>query len=186
MADLKPDRRTAVVTLTHDPKLDDPALQAALTVRRLLYRRARQPEDPCAQRLARLKAAGFDDAALRPHPWAGRPRHRRASRRPRSPFPSWRRSPPCGVGAGRRQRREQAPHDLRRSAGRRGRGRAPRSQREASANSPSRRAASCRPKTSRPWRRPAARRYRGAPGGRRHRRGRRRDAARPRRSPAPT
>ena len=30
MAELKPDRRTAVVTLTHDPKLDDPALQAAL------------------------------------------------------------------------------------------------------------------------------------------------------------
>ncbi|MEZ5648874.1 MAG: XdhC family protein [Alphaproteobacteria bacterium] len=27
---LKPDRRTAIVTLTHDPKLDDPALQQAL------------------------------------------------------------------------------------------------------------------------------------------------------------
>jgi len=27
---LKPDRRTAVVTLTHDPKLDDPALLVAL------------------------------------------------------------------------------------------------------------------------------------------------------------
>ena len=27
---LRPDRRTAVVTLTHDPKLDDPALIAAL------------------------------------------------------------------------------------------------------------------------------------------------------------
>ncbi len=27
---LKPDRRTAVVTLTHDPKLDDPALATAL------------------------------------------------------------------------------------------------------------------------------------------------------------
>ena len=25
---LKPDSRTAVVTLTHDPKLDDPALDA--------------------------------------------------------------------------------------------------------------------------------------------------------------
>lgn len=30
MAALKPDRRTAVVTLTHDPKLDDPALAEAL------------------------------------------------------------------------------------------------------------------------------------------------------------
>ncbi len=30
LAKLKPDRRTAVVTLTHDPKLDDPALVAAL------------------------------------------------------------------------------------------------------------------------------------------------------------
>jgi len=27
---LNPDRRTAVVTLTHDPKIDDPALNAAL------------------------------------------------------------------------------------------------------------------------------------------------------------
>lgn len=30
MTALKPDRRTAVVTLTHDPKLDDPALAVAL------------------------------------------------------------------------------------------------------------------------------------------------------------
>ena len=30
LARLDPDRRTAVVTLTHDPKLDDPALQVAL------------------------------------------------------------------------------------------------------------------------------------------------------------
>src|SRR5690606_28214402 len=30
MTDLKPDLRTAVVTLTHDPKIDDPALIAAL------------------------------------------------------------------------------------------------------------------------------------------------------------
>ncbi len=30
MATLGPDRRTAVVTLTHDPKLDDPALAVAL------------------------------------------------------------------------------------------------------------------------------------------------------------
>ena len=30
LAALRPDARTAIVTLTHDPKLDDPALQAAL------------------------------------------------------------------------------------------------------------------------------------------------------------
>jgi len=30
LAALRPDHRTAVVTLTHDPKLDDPALEAAL------------------------------------------------------------------------------------------------------------------------------------------------------------
>lgn len=30
MSELAPDRRTAVVTLTHDPKLDDPALHVAL------------------------------------------------------------------------------------------------------------------------------------------------------------
>ena len=30
MEALKPDNRTAVVTLTHDPKLDDPALEVAL------------------------------------------------------------------------------------------------------------------------------------------------------------
>ncbi len=30
MAELRPDRRTAVAALTHDPKIDDPALEAAL------------------------------------------------------------------------------------------------------------------------------------------------------------
>ncbi len=37
---LAPDSRTAVVTLTHDPKLDDPALDRALRVGGVLYRRA--------------------------------------------------------------------------------------------------------------------------------------------------
>ena len=31
LAEIRPDRRTAIVTLTHDPKLDDPALAAALS-----------------------------------------------------------------------------------------------------------------------------------------------------------
>lgn len=63
VAALAPDARTAVVTLTHDPKLDDPAILAAL-------------ETPCfylgclgstrthAKRLERLQAAGVSNGAL--------------------------------------------------------------------------------------------------------------------------
>ncbi|NEX45351.1 XdhC family protein [Rhodobacter sp. ETT8] len=63
MAALAPDARTAVVTLTHDSKLDDPAIMAAL-------------DSPCfylgclgstrthAKRLARLRAAGVAEEAL--------------------------------------------------------------------------------------------------------------------------
>jgi xanthine dehydrogenase accessory factor len=63
MADLKPDRRTAVVTLTHDPKLDDPALEAALKSE-AFYIGALGSRKTHASRLGRLKALGFDDAAL--------------------------------------------------------------------------------------------------------------------------
>jgi xanthine dehydrogenase accessory factor len=58
MAALKPDRRTAVVTLTHDPKLDDPALQAALRSP-AFYIGALGSRKTHAARLARLAAAGF-------------------------------------------------------------------------------------------------------------------------------
>jgi xanthine dehydrogenase accessory factor len=58
MADLKPDRRTAVVTLTHDPKLDDPALQAALRSP-AFYIGALGSRKTHAARLKRLAAAGF-------------------------------------------------------------------------------------------------------------------------------
>jgi xanthine dehydrogenase accessory factor len=58
MADLKPDRRTAVVTLTHDPKLDDPALQAALRSP-AFYIGALGSRKTHAARLERLAAAGF-------------------------------------------------------------------------------------------------------------------------------
>ncbi|RGP38003.1 XdhC family protein [Pseudotabrizicola alkalilacus] len=63
MAALAPDARTAVVTLTHDAKLDDPAILAAL-------------DSPCfylgclgstrthAKRLERLRAAGVTEAAI--------------------------------------------------------------------------------------------------------------------------
>jgi xanthine dehydrogenase accessory factor len=63
MADLKPDRRTAVVTLTHDPKLDDPALEAALKSE-AFYVGALGSRKTHASRLGRLKALGLDDAAL--------------------------------------------------------------------------------------------------------------------------
>lgn len=60
---LSPDRRTAVVTLTHDPKLDDPALEAALAgdafyIGSLGSRRTH------AARLERLRARGFDEPTL--------------------------------------------------------------------------------------------------------------------------
>ncbi|QCO13885.1 xanthine dehydrogenase [Azospirillum brasilense] len=63
LADLKIDNRTAVVTLTHDPKLDDPALLVALRspafyVGSLGSRRTH------AKRLERLTEQGVTDAEL--------------------------------------------------------------------------------------------------------------------------
>lgn len=63
MADLAPDARTAVVTLTHDPKLDDPALVAALNSP-CFYIGALGSKKTHASRLERMKAQGFDDQAL--------------------------------------------------------------------------------------------------------------------------
>ena len=60
---LKPDFRTAVVTLTHDPKLDDPALIAALRSD-AFYIGALGSRKTHSSRLERLRAEGFDDAAL--------------------------------------------------------------------------------------------------------------------------
>jgi xanthine dehydrogenase accessory factor len=61
--DLRPDTRTAVITLTHDPKLDDPALDRALKspafhIGALGSRRTH------AARLKRLHELGHDDTAL--------------------------------------------------------------------------------------------------------------------------
>ena len=61
MVTMKLDRRTAVVTLTHDPKLDDPALQTALKAD-VFYVGALGSRKTHAARLGRLKAAGFSDA----------------------------------------------------------------------------------------------------------------------------
>lgn len=63
MATLKPDSRTAIVTLTHDPKLDDPALTAALRSS-AFYIGALGSRKTHAARLARLKEAGFSDTEL--------------------------------------------------------------------------------------------------------------------------
>ena len=60
---LKPDKRTAIVTLTHDPKIDDPALQAALRSD-AFYIGALGSRRTHAKRGQRLESAGFDAAAL--------------------------------------------------------------------------------------------------------------------------
>lgn len=63
LADLPLDMRTAVVTLTHDPKLDDPALIAALRSE-AFYIGALGSKKTHAARVGRLKTAGFDDTAI--------------------------------------------------------------------------------------------------------------------------
>ena len=63
LANIALDMRSAVVTLTHDPKLDDPALAAALKSP-AFYIGALGSKKTHAARLGRLKALGFDDAAL--------------------------------------------------------------------------------------------------------------------------
>ncbi len=63
MAALKPDARTAVVTLTHDPKLDDPALDAALRSP-AFYIGALGSRRTHARRVARLQELGHDAAAI--------------------------------------------------------------------------------------------------------------------------
>ena len=57
------DARTAVVTLTHDPKLDDPALDVALRST-AFYIAALGSRRTHAARVERLKALGHDEAAV--------------------------------------------------------------------------------------------------------------------------
>lgn len=63
MEQLKPDARTAIVTLTHDPKLDDPALSAALRSD-AFYIGSLGSTRTHAKRLQRLTGEGFKDAEL--------------------------------------------------------------------------------------------------------------------------
>ena len=64
LENLKPDSRTAVVTLTHDPKLDDPALHVALQSN-AFYIGALGGRKTAGKRRERLTEAGFgpDDFA---------------------------------------------------------------------------------------------------------------------------
>src|SRR5262249_9798135 len=63
MEKLAPDVRTAVVTLTHDPKLDDPALSAALKSP-AFYIGALGSRKTHGARINRLTRAGFGEADL--------------------------------------------------------------------------------------------------------------------------
>ena len=60
---LRPDRGTAVVTLTHDPKLDDPALHSALRSE-AFYIGALGSRKTHAGRVQRLHEAGFTGAEI--------------------------------------------------------------------------------------------------------------------------
>jgi len=63
LAEWRPDAGTAVVTLSHDPKIDDPALAAALRSD-AFYIAALGSRRTHASRLARLGAMGFGEADL--------------------------------------------------------------------------------------------------------------------------
>lgn len=63
MEKLKPDARTAIVTLTHDPKLDDPALAAALKSD-AFYIGSLGSTRTHAKRLQRLTGEGFSEEDL--------------------------------------------------------------------------------------------------------------------------
>jgi xanthine dehydrogenase accessory factor len=63
MEKLAPDVRTAIVTLTHDPKLDDPALTAALRSP-AFYIGALGSKKTHSARLGRLTKAGFGETDL--------------------------------------------------------------------------------------------------------------------------
>ena len=63
LATMPLDRYTAIALLTHDPKIDDPALVQALRAD-CFYIGALGSRKTHAKRLERMRAAGFDEAAL--------------------------------------------------------------------------------------------------------------------------
>ena len=63
LAALAPDGRTAIVTLTHDPKLDDPAIRFALRSP-VFYLGCLGSKKTHASRVGRLTEAGFSEAEI--------------------------------------------------------------------------------------------------------------------------
>jgi xanthine dehydrogenase accessory factor len=63
MQNIPPDANTAIVTLTHDPKIDDPGLEAALSSK-AFYIACLGSRRTHAARLERLAAKGFEHAQL--------------------------------------------------------------------------------------------------------------------------
>jgi xanthine dehydrogenase accessory factor len=63
LAEAPLDRYTAICLLTHDPKIDDPALEIALKAD-CFYIGALGSRKTHAKRLERMRARGFDEAAL--------------------------------------------------------------------------------------------------------------------------
>ncbi|MGB2321390.1 MAG: XdhC family protein [Candidatus Puniceispirillaceae bacterium] len=63
LAELRPDSRTAIVTLTHDPKIDDPGLRSALASE-AFYIGCLGSRRTHAARCDRLREAGFADSDL--------------------------------------------------------------------------------------------------------------------------
>ena len=64
MESLRPDNRTAVVTLTHDPKLDDPALMVALKSD-AFYIGSLGSRKTHSSRVERLAATGLTEEEIR-------------------------------------------------------------------------------------------------------------------------
>tara|TARA_B100001123_G_scaffold225191_2_gene253508 strand:- start:518 stop:1198 length:681 start_codon:yes stop_codon:yes gene_type:complete len=62
--ELETDQNTALIALTHDPKIDDPALQHALQ-KKFFYIGALGSKKTHANRLSRLKEAGFSEEKIK-------------------------------------------------------------------------------------------------------------------------
>jgi len=62
-SEIKTDQNTALIALTHDPKIDDPALQHALK-NNFFYIGALGSKKTHANRCSRLKEAGFNDEQI--------------------------------------------------------------------------------------------------------------------------
>ena len=64
LEEIKPDKNTALIALTHDPKIDDPALQYALN-HKFFYIGALGSKKTHENRCKRLKESGFKDEEIK-------------------------------------------------------------------------------------------------------------------------